>query len=111
MIMSKPSYEELEQRIQALEQTEIRLKKAEKAMQQYKRAVEISLDLMVELDRDYNYLFANKGYLKYHQLNEEQIIGHYFGEVVGEDYFKANLKPYFDRCLDGETVQFETAYT
>ncbi|MBW2563909.1 MAG: PAS domain-containing protein, partial [Deltaproteobacteria bacterium] len=85
--MPKPTYEELEQQIQALEQNEIRHKKAEKAMQQYKRAVESSLDLMVELDRDYTYLFANKGYLEYHQLNEEQIIGHSFGEVVGEDYF------------------------
>ena len=43
--MSKPAYEELEQRIQELEQTEIKYKKAEKAMQQYKRAVESSLDL------------------------------------------------------------------
>ena len=108
--MPKPTYEELEQQIQALEQNEIRHKKAEKAMQQYKRAVESSLDLMVELDRDYTYLFANKGYLEYHQLNEEQIIGHSFGEVVGEDYFANSLKPYFDRCLDGEILYFETAY-
>jgi len=108
--MSKPTYEELEQRISALEQTEIRLKNTEKTTQQYKRAVETSLDLMVELDRDYTYQFANKGYLKYHQLKEEEIIGHHFGEVLGEDYFKTNLKSYLDRCLDGETVQFETVY-
>ena len=59
--MSKPTYEELEQRIRELEQNKIRLTKAEKAMQQYKRAVESSLDLMVEFGRDYTYLFANKG--------------------------------------------------
>ena len=109
--MSKPTYEELEQRIRELEQTEIRLKKSEKAMQQYKRAVESSIDLMVEFDRNYTYLFANKGYLKYHQLNEEQIIGHHFGEVVGEDYLENNIKLYFYKCLNGETINFETAYT
>jgi PAS domain S-box-containing protein len=108
--MSKPTYEELEQRIRELEQTEIRLKKSEKAMQQYKRAVGVSIDLMVEFDSNYTYLFANKGYLKYHQLNEEQIIGHSFGEVIGEDYFDNKIKPYFDRCLNGETINFETAY-
>jgi len=108
--MSKPTYKELEQRISALEQTEIRHKKSENALQQYKRAVESSLDLMVELDRDYTYLFANKGYLKYHQLNKDQIIGHSFGEVLGEDYFENNIKSYFDRCLEGETIQFETVY-
>ncbi|MBT8358750.1 MAG: PAS domain S-box protein [Deltaproteobacteria bacterium] len=109
--MSKPTYEELEQRIRILEQTEIRLKKSEIAMQQYKRAVEISLDLMVELDRNYIYKFANKGYLKYHQLDEEQVIGHSFEEVAGKDHFRDNIKPYFDRCLDGETIQYETFYT
>ena len=86
-------------------------KRLHKVMHQYRRAVESSLDLMVEVDRDYTYLFANKGYLEYHQLNEEQIIGHYFGEVVGEYYFENNLKSNLDRCLNGETTHFETVYT
>ena len=67
-------------------------KKAEEALRHYKRAVECSADIIAGVDRDYTYLFANKAYLEHHQLKEEQVIGHHFGNVVGKPYFENNIK-------------------
>lgn len=93
------------------ETTEPLQKQADEVLQQYKRAVEGSMDIMAAVDKDYTYLFANKAYLERHKLNEEQVIGRHFGEVVGEQYFENDLKPYMDKCLNGEMVHFETVYS
>ncbi|MFW5916706.1 MAG: PAS domain S-box protein, partial [Bacteroidota bacterium] len=83
------------------------LEKQKTELTQYKRMVEGSEDMMVVVDKDYKYLCVNNAFLKYHQLNEEEVIGYRAGEVLGEQVFKEKLKPYLDKAIKGENVRFD----
>jgi len=96
----KASNEELQETNQLLEE-----QKAE--LVQYKRMVEGSEDMMVVVDKDYKYLCVNNAFLKYNQLNEEEVIGYRAGEVLGEQVFKEKIKPYLDKAIKGENVRFD----
>ncbi len=79
-------------------------------LRNYREAVEHSEDLIVAVDSEYNYLFVNQTFLKYHSLNKSQVIGHSIGEVVGEKVFEETIKPHLDTCLQGESVKYEMSY-
>lgn len=81
--------------------------KAKESLRQYRRAVEGSKDLMSAIDTNYRYLFANQTYLRYHQMEEDQLVGKTVKEVLGEDVFKESVKPMIDRCLNGESIRYE----
>ncbi len=81
--------------------------KAKESLRQYKRVVEGSQDLMTAIDKNYRYLFANQTYLRYHQLDESQLVGKTVEEVMGGDVFKESVKPLVDRCLNGESIRYE----
>ncbi|MFO7967646.1 MAG: PAS domain S-box protein [Archaeoglobaceae archaeon] len=81
--------------------------KAKESLRQYRRVVEGSKDLMSAIDKNYRYLFANQTYLRYHQLEEDQLVGKTVKEVLGEDVFKDSVKPMIDRCLNGESIRYE----
>ncbi len=81
--------------------------KAKESLRQYKRVVEGSKDLMTAIDKNYRYLFANQTYLRYHRLEEDQVVGKTVKEVLGEDVFKESVKPMVDRCLNGESIRYE----
>ncbi|MFP4622469.1 MAG: PAS domain S-box protein, partial [Bacteroidales bacterium] len=83
------------------------LEKQKTELTQYKRMVEGSEDMMAVVDKDYKYLCVNNAFLKYHQLNEEEVIGYRAGEVLGEQVFKEKLKPYLDKAIKGENVRFD----
>ncbi len=85
-------------------------KELERELKQYERAVEFSEDLIIGIDKDYSYLFANKTFLQYHNLEEEEVVGHKIPDVVGEKVFEENIKPNVDRCLTGKSVQYEMSY-
>jgi PAS domain S-box-containing protein len=82
-------------------------KHAEEALREYQNAVESSDDMIAAVDHHYVYLFVNQAFLRYHCLSRDQIVGHTAAEVMGEGPFQATIKPNVDRCLHGESVQYE----
>jgi len=89
MIMSeKPAYEELEQRIQELEQAEFERKRAEKALQEsenrYHRVVEDSPGLICSFLPDGEITFVNKAYCEYFDKTFEELIGSNFLSLIPE---------------------------
>lgn len=82
-------------------------RKGEEALLKYRMAVEASADVITVVNSQYVYLLANQTLLKYQCLTEGQVIGHTSAEVLGEELFKNMLKPNVDRCLQGETVEYE----
>ena len=84
-------------------------KRAEQTLRLYEMAVEGSPDFVVAIDRDYRYLLANQAFLDYHHVGREQVVGHTGTEVLGEALF-SRLKPYCDRALRGERVEYELAH-
>ena len=77
----------------------------------YQAAVEASNELLIVLDRDYQYVIVNETYLRYHQMRREDVIGKSHMHIMGEEYFTAVIKPHLDKCLMGEAQHYETTYT
>lgn len=82
----------------------------EETLQEYRKAVESSQEMIAVLDRQYVYCLANEAFMRYRGLNRDQVVGHTVTELVGEDAFETKVKPNFDRCLGGENVRFEMVY-
>jgi PAS domain S-box-containing protein len=83
---------------------------AKEALLEYRRAVEGCEDLITALDRKYVHILANEAFLRYHCLDRDQVIGHSLAEVMGKEVFELVIKPKADRCLKGESVDYEMKY-
>ncbi|MCE5251279.1 PAS domain S-box protein [bacterium] len=79
----------------------------ERKLLEYKRAVESVDDLIIAVDKNYRYLFANTVFLNYHNMNHERIVGQHVHEILGKDVYDKFLKQKFDLCLHDVTVNFE----
>ena len=66
--------------------------RAEKRLQEYARVVEGLDEMIVVVDREYRYLIANHAFLKYRELEREQVIGHRVEEIVSKEAFERLIK-------------------
>ena len=62
--------------------------------------------LIAYLDRDLRYRFANKAYQPWFNLEPAELLGRPIREVAGEQAYP-NIRPYLERALAGEPVEFE----
>lgn len=82
-------------------------KDLEAALEKYEFIVNASHDLMTLSDRDYVYSAANRAYLEHHDKTHDAIIGRTMKDVWGDSVFDVSIRPYVDRCLEGEIVNYE----
>ncbi len=82
-------------------------KKVEDSLHRYEHIVSSSMDMLALLDKQFTYLAANKAYLEAFKLTNDQLIGNTVANVFGEKVFNNVIKPYADRCLDGEEVNYQ----
>jgi len=90
-----------------LQESNYRLEEQKDKLSIFKRAIDGADAMIAALDANYNYLFLNSLYLKYYQLNEEDVVGQKIWDVLGEQHFQGEIKPCFDKCLKGEIVDFD----
>ncbi|MBF0311480.1 MAG: response regulator, partial [Magnetococcales bacterium] len=81
-------------------------KEAEESLRQYEAIVAASKDHMAFLDRRFVYRAVNRAYLDNHGREYHEIVGHAVPELLGEEMF-ARIRPNLDRCLAGETVNYQ----
>jgi PAS domain S-box-containing protein len=86
-------------------------KLAEDKLLEYERAVEASGEMITVIDREYRCLMANRQYLKFRNLNKNQVLGHFAYELVEERTFEEVIKPKLDECFQGKAVKYELKYT
>ncbi|MDX1808585.1 MAG: cache domain-containing protein [Sulfurospirillaceae bacterium] len=77
-------------------------------LEQYKKIVSNSDDLLSLIDRNYVYLAISGGFIKFFHKKEDEILGHSMPELLGKEYFDKNLRPYCDKALSG--ISFEREY-
>ncbi|MEG4858105.1 PAS domain S-box protein [Microcoleus sp. K1-B6] len=82
-------------------------KLAEESLRRYEKIVAATTDAICLVDRNYTYQVVNQAYLNWHHRNREEILGRTISEVLGKELFEAQIKPRVERCLSGETVQYE----
>ena len=61
---------------------------------------------LTRCSRDLRYVSANRAYAEIVGLPLDQIVGHPIEEVLGRETLEA-VRPYIDRVLSGETVEYE----
>ncbi len=81
-------------------------KQAEIVLRQYKRMVDIAPAGMALVDHNYIYRLVNQTYLEHNERQLEEIVRLSMQDIMGDDTFKNVVKPRFDRCLAGETIDF-----
>jgi PAS domain S-box-containing protein len=84
-------------------------KQAEERLREFERVVENLEEMAVVVDRNYRYTVANKAFLRYWSVTEEQVVGHSVAEVIHHDLFQGIAKNKLDACFKGEVVKFELA--
>jgi PAS domain S-box-containing protein len=84
------------------------LKRTEETLRQYERIISATPDAIALVDLNYCYRLINRTYMTWHLKHREEIIGLSMPELLGDVAFETIAKPHFDRCLQGEIVQYET---
>lgn len=58
------------------------------------------------VDKNYTYLFVNKAYSHFFGVSTNQIIGQKLHHFLGVENVEKQVKPHFQRCLQGEIVHY-----
>ena len=96
-----PTYEELEKQV-----NELQIENYENLIK-YKNIISSTSDAIALLDENYRYILVNNSYQKFSGLERENFIGKTVSEYLGQEIFDEFIKPKFDRCLKGETVNYQ----
>ncbi len=81
-------------------------KNRENLLNQYKRIVDSSTDMMAIFDVNYTYIATNKAYLDAFDLKHHQLIGKTLKDVFGEEFFNTIIKEKVDLCMKGKDVSY-----
>ncbi|OYR56093.1 PAS domain S-box protein [Halorubrum halodurans] len=86
------------------------IKTRERELEQFERAIDGATDLIAAVDRDGQFLFANRQYRTYHDIEETDVNGLSLTEVVDDEQYP-DVKRHVDRALRGESVEYRTTRT
>jgi PAS domain S-box-containing protein len=76
-------------------------------LEKYKNIVSSSPDGIALLDKNYRYIIVNEAYEKFSGVNRELLVGITVSDYLGEDVFQRIVKPNFDRCLNGNVINYQ----
>jgi formate hydrogenlyase transcriptional activator len=82
-------------------------KRAEERLRQYEKAMEGLEEMIAVVDRDYRYVIANRAFLKYRGMENEQVIGRRVAEVLNKGVFETVVKEKLDEAFQGKIVRYE----
>jgi PAS domain S-box-containing protein len=97
-------YNKLQQELEQQRKTEEALRASE---QQLRLTADNALVFIAHCDRDHRYKFVNRPYAERYGLDPKEIIGRHMSEITGAEAYE-QFRPYMDRALAGERVEFET---
>jgi PAS domain S-box-containing protein len=80
----------------------------EEYLRQFEHIVSSTRDGIGLLDRCYRYRIVNKAYERFSGRKAKSLVGLHVRDYLGDEFFQNSVKERFDRCLDGETVQYRT---
>ena len=80
-------------------------------LQEYERVLESLDEMIAVVDRDYRYVIANRAFLRYRAVSEDQVLGRPVKEVLDPGVFENIIKGKLDECFSGKVVNYELKYT
>lgn len=85
-------------------------KQVEQRLREYEKAVEGLDEMIVVVDRDYRYLLANRAFLAYRGLENEQLVGRLVSEILNPEVFENAIREKLNQCFEGHVVKYEMNY-
>jgi PAS domain S-box-containing protein len=82
-------------------------KRTEERLREFERVVENLEEMIVVVDREYRYVLANRAFLNYRGMTNEQVVGRFLGEVMNPEMFETVVKEKLDECFRGKVVNYE----
>jgi PAS domain S-box-containing protein len=82
-------------------------KLAEYGLRRHERIISATMDGVFLVDRNYCYQVVNPTYLNWHLKPVTEVVGRSIADLMGSEVFTTVIKPYMDRCLMGEQVQYK----
>jgi len=82
-------------------------KKHEELLEKYKNIVSSTTDAIAYLDENYRYIIVNDAYENFSGVKQDDFIGMTVADYMGKDVFEEKIKSNIDRCLNGETVNYQ----
>lgn len=80
-------------------------------LREYQKAVENSSDLISVIDRHFRYSMVNEAWLGVYGKTRNQVVGRKVVEIRGEECFERHLRALLERCMAGESVEFEYEFS
>ena len=108
-MVEKPTYEELEQRVEVLEKESFEQKRAEEELKHQKRRLESLIEYsslaIVTLDEGHNIISCNRDFEKLFYFKESEMVGRNLDElIVGQEYIEDALL-YTKETLKGKAIR------
>ncbi|HEY4842936.1 MAG TPA: PAS domain S-box protein [Terriglobales bacterium] len=85
-------------------------KQADDRLREFERVVENLEDMIVVVNREYRYVLANRAFLNYRGMTQEQVVGSLMVDVLGRNVFESTVKDKLDECFSGKFVSGELQY-
>ena len=86
------------------------MKARETELEQFERAVDGATDLIAAVDRDGQFLFANRRYRSYHEIEAKDVSGLSLADVIDDEQFP-DVERNVNRALRGRSVEYRTTRT
>jgi len=83
----------------------------QESVQAYERIVSSTSDGIALISNDGIYRIVNEAYLQRRNLSREQIIGKHLTEYLESTVFEREVKPYFERALNGERAKYSNWFS
>ena len=84
-----------------------KLRRKVENLRRYKRIVETTRNPVGLVDNDYVYQYVNRSYCNAFAIERDGIIGKAVADLFGQEMFEAVLKPQYDRCFEGQEVNYQ----
>lgn len=76
-------------------------------LNKYQQIIAGTPDSISLVGTNYVYQVVNPAYMQRTTKPYDEIVGHSVAEIMGADVFEKLIKPEFDACLRGETIQYQ----
>jgi PAS domain S-box-containing protein len=89
------------------DQLENLVKERTTALKRFEHIASVTTDHMSFIDTNYIYRAVNNSYLDAFKKSQEEIVGSSIAEIHGIDVFESGIKDFIDKCLQGESIQYQ----
>src|SRR5579863_8501060 len=79
-------------------------------VQEFEKAMDGLDEMIAVVDRNYRYVIANRSFLSYRGMKQEDLIGRRIPDVLHPGVFETTVKEKLDECFRGKVVEYKMRY-